>query len=89
MSITDPAPDSPLPYFRGRPRSRRRCDELGVSYAILRPAVFFGGRDVLVNNIAWLLRRLPVFGLVRGRVRAPAIDVEDFARLAETRRGGR
>jgi NADH dehydrogenase len=54
----------------------------GLSHAILRPAVFFGGRDVLVNNIAWLLRRLPVFGVVPGRYGLQPIHVEDLARLA-------
>jgi NADH dehydrogenase len=59
--------------------------DLGVSNAILRPAVFFGGRDVLVNNIAWLLRRVPVFGLVPGAYGLRPIHVADFARLAAAR----
>ena len=51
----------------GRRWSRRALGELGVSHAILRPAIFFGGDDVLVNNIAWLLRHLPVFADRRPR----------------------
>jgi NADH dehydrogenase len=39
---------------------------------------------VLLNNIAWLLRRLPIFGLVGGRYGLRPIHVEDFAALAVT-----
>ena len=62
VSITNPSIDSPLPYFKGKAQVEQALTGSGLSYAILRPAVFFGGRDVLINNIAWLLRRLPVFG---------------------------
>ena len=35
-----------------------------LSYAILRPTVFFGGkRDVLINNMAWLIRRFQFSGV--------------------------
>jgi len=82
VSITNPSLDSPLPYFRGKAEVESALDATSVSHAILRPAVFFGGRDVLVNNIAWLLRRLPVFGLAPGAYGLQPIHVEDFARLA-------
>ncbi|HYD41514.1 MAG TPA: NAD(P)H-binding protein [Anaeromyxobacter sp.] len=82
VSITNPSLDSPLPYFKGKAEVERALAESGLSHAILRPAVFFGGRDVLVNNIAWLLRRLPVFGLAPGAYGLQPIHVEDFARLA-------
>ena len=39
------------------------CVESGLSYAILRPTVLFGKEDILINNIAWVLRHLPVFGV--------------------------
>ena len=82
VSITNPTLDSPLPYFRGKAEVERALRESGLSHAILRPAVFFGGRDVLVNNIAWLLRRLPVFGVAPGAYGLQPIHVDDFARLA-------
>ncbi len=63
VSITNPAEDSPLEYFRGKARLERALIESGLSYAILRPTVLFGAEDILINNIAWLLRRLPVFGV--------------------------
>jgi NADH dehydrogenase len=82
VSITNPSADSPRPYFRGKALVESALRETGVSHAILRPAVFFGGHDVLVNNIAWLLRRLPLFGLARGTYGLQPVHVEDFARLA-------
>lgn len=82
VSITNPSLDAPLPYFRGKAEVERALAGSGLSHAILRPAVFFGGRDVLVNNIAWLLRRLPAFGVAPGGYGLQPIHVEDFARLA-------
>ena len=82
VSITNPSLDSRLPYFRGKAENERALRESGLSYAILRPAVFFGGRDVLINNIAWLLRRLPVFGVAPGKYGIQPIHVEDMAQLA-------
>lgn len=82
VSITNPSLDSPLPYFRGKAEVEQILAASGLSYAILRPAVFFGGRDVLINNIAWLLRRLPVFGIAPGRYGLQPIHVEDMARLS-------
>ncbi len=82
-SITNPSLDSPLPYFSGKARVEEALKESGLSYAILRPAVFFGGQDVLLNNIAWLLRRLPLFGVAGdGAYGIQPIHVEEFAALA-------
>jgi NADH dehydrogenase len=83
VSITNPSEDSSLEYFRGKARLERALQESGLSYAILRPAVLFGGEDILINNIAWVLRRLPVFGVFgNGRYRLQPIHVDDLARLA-------
>jgi NADH dehydrogenase len=79
-SITNPALDSPLEYFSGKARIEKALMESGVSYAILRPALLFGKEDVLINNIAWTLRRLPVFGVFEdGSYRIQPIHVQDFA----------
>jgi NADH dehydrogenase len=70
LSVTNPSEDSPLEYFRGKAQVERALTESGLSYAILRPALFFGVEDILVNNIAWMLRKFPVFFLFgRGRYR--------------------
>lgn len=63
VSITNPSADSPYPYFRGKAAVEQALRDLGVSHAVLRPAILFGGDGVLLNNIAWLLRRLPVFAV--------------------------
>lgn len=83
VSITNPEIDSPLPYFSGKAELESALKNLGVSYCILRPTVLFGKEDVLVNNIAWALRHLPVFGVFgRGDYRLQPIYVDDLAALA-------
>ncbi|MCE5325074.1 MAG: NAD(P)H-binding protein [Planctomycetaceae bacterium] len=83
VSITNPSADSPLGYFRGKALVEQALKESGLSYAILRPAVLFGDEGILVNNIAWALRRLLVFALFgRGAYRLQPIFVEDLAELA-------
>jgi uncharacterized protein YbjT (DUF2867 family) len=83
VSITNPSLDSPLEYFSGKARVEKSLQESGVSHAILRPAVLFGKEDILINNIAWTLRRLPVFGVFGdGQYRLQPIYVEDLAELA-------
>ena len=83
VSITNPSEDSPLEYFRGKARLERALVESGLSYAILRPAVLFGKEDILVNNMAWALRHLPVFGVFGdGQYKLQPIYVDDLAQLA-------
>jgi len=83
VSITNPSEDSALEYFRGKAILERELRESGLSHAILRPAVLFGGEDILINNIAWVLRHLPIFGVFGdGRYRLQPIHVHDFADLA-------
>jgi NADH dehydrogenase len=83
VSITNPSDTSPLEYFRGKAELERALETSGLSYAILRPTVLFGKEDILINNIAWILRRLPVFGVFGdGRYRLQPIYVDDLAALA-------
>lgn len=83
VSITNPSEDSPFEYFRSKARIERQLRESGLSYAILRPAVLFGGEDILINNIAYVLRHAPVFGLPgSGEYRLQPIHVDDLAALA-------
>ncbi len=82
LSITHPSVASPWPYFRGKALVERALAESEVSYAVLRPAILFGGDGILINNIAWLFRHLPVFAVGgRGDYRIRGIHVEDLARL--------
>lgn len=63
--------------------SHRSLKDLGVSYCILRPTVLFGKEDVLINNIAWSLRRLPLFGVFgAGDYKLQPIYVDDLAQAA-------
>ncbi len=83
VSITNPSAGSELEYFRGKAELESALKVSGLSYAILRPAVLFGREDILINNIAWLLRRLPVFGVFGdGEYKVQPIHVDDLARLA-------
>ena len=83
VSITNPSPDSPLGYFSGKAAMEKTLIGSGLSYAIVRPTVLFGREDILINNIAWLLRRSPVFGVFgRGDYRMQPVYVGDVAALA-------
>lgn len=83
VSITNPSEDSRLEYFSGKAALERSLIRSGLPYSILRPAVLFGKEDILINNIAWVLRHFPVFGVFGdGRYRLQPIHVDDFASLA-------
>ena len=83
ISITNPSKDSPLEYFNCKARLEETLINSGVSYSILRPTVLFGKEDVLINNIAWALRHLPVFGVFgSGNYKIQPIYVDDLAELA-------
>jgi len=83
LSVTNASEASPLPYFRGKGVVERAIRESSLSYAILRPSVIFGTGDILINNIAWFLRRAPVFPIMGdGQYRLQAVDVEDVAEVA-------
>lgn len=83
ISITNPSLDSRFFYFRGKARVEQALRESGLSYAIVRPTVVFGDGGILIHNIAWLLRKFPVFALPgRGDCRLQPVYVEDVADLA-------
>jgi uncharacterized protein YbjT (DUF2867 family) len=83
VSIANPDASSKLPYYSGKAEVEAALTASGVGYAILRPAVLFGDEPILVNNIAWLLRRFPIFGIPgSGGYRIQPIHVADLADLA-------
>ncbi len=83
ISITNASPDSPLSYFRGKGILEEAIRKSRLRYAILRPAVIFGKEDILINNIAYFLRRFPVFAVPgSGAYGLQPIYVEDLAQLA-------
>ena len=83
ISITGASVDSPLPYFSGKGKVEQYIRESGLSYSIIRPTVIFGPEDILLNNIAWFLRRFPVFPMAAGGdYPVQPVFVDDVAELA-------
>jgi len=83
ISITNPSEESPFPYFRGKALVERAITHSKLSYTIIRPTVIFGTQGILINNIAWLLRKFPVFAVFgSGNYRIQPVFVEDMAKIA-------
>lgn len=81
ISITNPSEGSKYPYFKGKAVVERELAAIGVPYTVLRPALVFGKGDVLVNNIAWVLRSYHMFPIF-GEFRICPVYVDDLARTA-------
>lgn len=82
VSITNPDLNSELEYFRGKAELEEYLKKTGLSYSIVRPAVLFGRNDILINNIAWFIRHLPLFGIFgKGDYKLQPIHIEDFANV--------
>jgi uncharacterized protein YbjT (DUF2867 family) len=83
ISVTNPSESDSLPYYRGKALQERMLKELGISYGIIRPTLVFGAEDILINNIAWTIRRfplVPIFG--SGDYKVQPVFVEDLALIA-------
>ena len=88
LSVINASHDAPTAYFRAKAVVEDALRASGVGHAIVRPTVTFGPGDILVNNLAWTLRRLPVFGIPGdGRYPIQPVHVEDVAHVA-VRAGG-
>ena len=83
ISVSNPSEESPFDYYAGKARAESAVRESGLSWAIVRPTLIFGQGDILINNIAWMLRRLPFFGIPgRGEYRLQPVAAEDVAEIA-------
>ena len=83
ISITNASSGSRLPYFNGKGRVEEALRGLGVPHAIVRPTLVFGAEDVLLNNMAWAIRRFPAFPVFgRGDYPVRPVYVDDLAALA-------
>jgi NADH dehydrogenase len=83
ISVTNPSETDSLPYYRGKALQERALRDLGIEYSIIRPTLVYGNEDILVNNIAWTIRKfpfVPVFG--SGEYRVQPVFVEDLAAIA-------
>lgn len=83
VSVTQASAKSDLPYYRGKALQEQALIDCGVPYSIIRPTLVFGMEDILVNNIAWLIRKFPVFPIFgSGHYKVQPVFVEDLARVA-------
>lgn len=54
-----------------------------LSYVIVRPTMIFEPGGILMNNIAWFLRKFPIFAVFGlGDYRIQPVFVEDVAEIA-------
>ena len=83
ISITNPSLDSPLGYFKGKALAEEAITGSGLAYNIIRPTLTFGAEDLLMNNIAWFLRKFPLFAVPgKGDYSVQPVHVEDVAEAA-------
>lgn len=82
ISVSNPSPDPKLPYFRGKWQVEQELNAQRVPHIVIRPTLIYGPGDILINNIAYLLRRLPIFAIPgNGQYRIQPIYVRDLADL--------
>ena len=83
ISVSNPSVDSHLDYYAAKARAEEIVRGSGLRWAIVRPTLTFGTGDILINNIAWLLRRMPIFPIPGlGGYRVQPVAVEDVAEIA-------
>jgi nucleoside-diphosphate-sugar epimerase len=83
ISVSNPSTDSHLDYYAGKARTEEIIRGSGMQWAIVRPTLVFGTGDILLNNIAWLMRRMPIFAIPGdGKYRMQPVAVEDVAEIA-------
>ncbi|MDR1493523.1 MAG: NAD(P)H-binding protein [Planctomycetaceae bacterium] len=83
VSIANPSENLPFEYYRGKAEIEKKLTTSGIAHTILRPTVLFGRGDILINNIAWTLRRFPIVGYFgKGDYHVRPIHLDDFADLA-------
>jgi uncharacterized protein YbjT (DUF2867 family) len=83
VSVSNARESSDLPYYANKARIERIVADAGIDYTILRPALVVGPGDILINNIAYFLRRLPVFTIFGdGAYRVQPIALDAFADVA-------
>jgi uncharacterized protein YbjT (DUF2867 family) len=83
ISVSNPSADSHLDYYAGKARTEEIVRGSGLQWAIVRPTLVFGTGDILINNIAWLLRRMPMFVIPgHGTYRVQPVAAEDVAEIA-------
>jgi len=83
ISVTNASVNSDLPYYSGKAEQENALINSDVPYNIVRPTLVFGDEDILVNNIAWLIRKFPLFPIFGdGAYRVQPVFVGDVASIA-------
>jgi uncharacterized protein YbjT (DUF2867 family) len=83
ISVTNPSELDELPYYKGKALQERALKESGIPFSIIRPTLVFGKEDILVNNIAWTIRKFPVVPIFgSGNYRVQPVFVSDLAKIA-------
>jgi len=89
VSVVNAAPDAETPYVRSKAALEAVVRASGLEWAIVRPTLTYGPNDILINNLAWALRRLPVYGIPGlGRYTVQPVHVDDVARICVEAAGG-
>ncbi len=82
VSVSNPSESSPFAYYRGKALAERVVTESGLSFAIVRPTLVYGSNDILLNNVAWTLRRFPFFAVGgSGAYRVQPVSLAEVASL--------
>ncbi|MBI5486653.1 MAG: NAD(P)H-binding protein [Deltaproteobacteria bacterium] len=82
VSVSNASLDSRLGYYRGKAEVDAAVRACGLPHAIVRPTLVVGPADVLTSNIAWFLRRFPVFPVPDGGgYRLQPVTLDDTGRI--------
>jgi len=82
VSVSNAKENSNLGYYRGKAEVEAAVQRSNLSYAIVCPTLIVGPTDVLTNNIAWFLRRFPIFPIPSGGdFRLQPITLADTGRI--------
>ena len=82
VSVVNAAPDAETPYVRAKAALEEVVRSSGLDWVIVRPTLTYGPGDILINNLAWALRRLPIYGLPGlGRYTVQPVHLDDLARI--------
>jgi len=82
LSVANPKDDDRLDYYRGKAQVEAVVGGMGIPHAIVRPMLVVGPGDILINNIAWCLRRFPVFAMPgAGSYRVQPVLLDDLGEI--------
>ena len=82
VSVINATLDAETPYVRAKAALEALVRSSGLEWVIVRPTLLYGPGDILINNLAWALRRLPIYGMPGGgRYTVQPVHVDDLARI--------